>query len=191
MFTGIIKSIGEINKINEKEQGIELVIAFDVNQSISIGSSVCICGVCLTVTDLKDNLFSFDVMPETIRKTTLNFKQIGSKVNIEMVLRVGDELGGHFVYGHIDGIGKVVSIKNEGDNKLVEFEVDNDIMKYIVPQGSVAVDGVSLTVARLGSNTFTVSLIPFTLENTTLGELRVGEKVNIESDMLAKFANKS
>src|SRR3990167_5701137 len=178
MFTGIIKSIGEINKINEKEQGIELVIAFDVNQSISIGSSVCICGVCLTVTDLKDNLFSFDVMPETIRKTTLNFKQIGSKVNIEMVLRVGDELCGHFVYGHIDGIGKVVSIKNE---------VDNDIMKYIVPQGSVAVDGVSLTVARLGSNTFTVSLIPFTLENTTLGELRVGEKVNIESDMLAKF----
>ncbi len=190
MFTGIIKSIGEIKRIDEKEAGFQLVVDINDCSGVSVGSSVCVSGICLTVISLDDNLVRFDVMPETIKKTSLNSKQVGSKVNIENTLRVGDELGGHFVYGHVDGVGKVVSIKEQGDNKLIEFEADENIMKYIAPQGSIAVDGVSLTVASFTENTFTVSLIPFTLENTTLGLLKVGDEVNLESDMLAKINKK-
>lgn len=190
MFTGIVKSMGEIEGVNEKEEGFELVLNMESPDYISIGSSVCIGGICLTVTELKDNKAKFDVMPETLKKTTLGDKTVGSKMNIENTLRVGDELGGHFVYGHVDGVGEVVSVEEQSDNKLIEFKAGKNIMKYIAPQGSVAVDGVSLTVAGFTDNTFTVSLIPFTLRETTLGLLKVGDKVNIESDMIAKFSIK-
>lgn len=188
MFTGIIKSIGEIKKINKKEHGSELAIELNDTANVSVGSSVCVSGVCLTVAKKDGQSVSFDIMPETLKKTTLGAKKEDNKVNIETTLKVGDELGGHFVYGHVDGVANVKTIINQGDNRLIEFSAVENIMKYIVPQGSIAVDGVSLTVANFTDSAFTVSLIPFTLENTTLGSLSLGDEVNIESDMIAKLS---
>lgn len=190
MFTGIIKSFGTVLEIKKKEAGSEIILEI-AESNVSLGSSVSVGGICLTVTQKEDSIVHFDVMPETLKKTTLGDRASGDKVNIETTLRVGDEVGGHFVYGHVDGVGEVVNIVNQGDNRLIEFKASENILKYIAPQGSVAVDGVSLTVASFMGSTFTVSLIPFTLRNTTLGMLKVGDKVNVESDMLAKYSVKN
>ena len=152
-----------------------------------MGSSVCVSGVCVTVTAKEENNLVFEVMPETLRKTIFKNKKVDDKVNLEKSLNVGDELGGHFVYGHVNTVGKVVGIEKEGNDKLVSIEVDGGYRKFLVREGSVAVDGVSLTIARVEENIFIVSLIEYTLSETTLGTLQVGAQVNIEFDMMLKY----
>jgi riboflavin synthase len=188
MFTGIITEVGEIISKKEKTEGIVLVVkAKDIAKQAKNGSSVCISGICLTVIKKEKNNLYFDVMPETLKKTSLGEKKEGDKVNLEGTLRVGDELGGHFVYGHVDGVGTVVSLEKQGDSRLIKFAPTQELMQFIAPQGSIGIDGVSLTVASFDKKTFTVSLIPFTLKNTTLGKLQVGDRVNLEADMLVKY----
>jgi riboflavin synthase len=178
MFTGIVVEVGEVN---EKTKSKIRVKTKNLAKDVMLGSSICVGGVCLTVSGIDEDILSFDVMDETIKKSIF-----GEKVNLEGSLRAGDEIGGHFVYGHVDGVGEVVSkIKN-----YTKIKPPYDLMKFIAPQGSIAIDGVSLTVSSFEESTFTVSLIPFTLENTTLGELKVGSKVNLEVDMLAKYVAK-
>lgn len=191
MFTGIITGMGQIKSIKFKQEGSEIAVECGkIGKAAKKGSSICIGGTCLTVIKKEKNKLFFDVMPETYKKTTLEFKKIGDKVNLEGTLRAGDELGGHFVYGHVDCVGEVVKTEDQGDNRLVTFRPPFDFMKYIAPQGSVAIDGTSLTVASFNKDTFTVSLIPFTLKNTTLGKLNVGDKVNLEADMMIKYIKK-
>ncbi|HBU06741.1 MAG TPA: riboflavin synthase [Candidatus Magasanikbacteria bacterium] len=188
MFTGIIKSIGIIEDIKQENDSLRFFVSCPkIYNEAELGSSVCISGVCLTVAEKINDDLVFELMPETLRKTIFRNKKPGSKINLESSLHVGDELGGHFVYGHVNTVGKVVDIKNEGEDKLVSIEVDDEYKKYLVAEGSVAVDGVSLTIARTNKNIFTVSLIQYTLLETTLGILQIGDEVNIEFDMMLKY----
>lgn len=180
MFTGIIEDVGIIRRREVVNGQLQLIVESKKIRTVKKGSSVSVDGVCLTVAGKKGNSVMFDVMKETVRKTTLAQKKKGDRVNIERALKVGDELSGHFVFGHVDGIGQVT----EG---LLTIKPPRELMKYIVPQGSVAIDGVSLTVARVRKESFTVSLVDYTLKHTTLGTLKKGDMVNIEIDMLAKI----
>lgn len=183
MFSGIVRTVGEI-KVHENGR---LVVACGADFIAEKGSSVCVSGICLTATERTDGQLIFDVMPVTFEKTMLGGKTVGDAVNVEPSLKVGDELGGHFVYGHVDGVGVVTNVQQEKDATLVTIRLPQDIMMFFAPQASVAVDGVSLTIASLEHDTITVSLVPYTLKNTTLGGLKIGDKVNIECDMLAKI----
>jgi riboflavin synthase len=187
MFTGIILGVGEIIKKKIKDSGLSLTIDIgELIKDVKEGSSISVDGACLTIKKIKGSEVVFDIMRETVEKTNLGEKRLNGKVNLEPALKVGDEIGGHFVYGHIDGRGEVAGVEKEGENKLITIKAGKDLMKYIAPRGSVALDGVSLTVARLNGNNFMVSLMPYSLENTTLDELKVGDKVNLECDMLLK-----
>lgn len=191
MFTGIIESVGEILDIEPKGSGYFFSIANKtVHNQTALGNSVSVSGVCLSVVSKQTGRLFFEVMPETLRKTTLGKKQVGDKINLETSLRIGDQLGGHFIFGHVDGVGKVTAVKSEGDNLLLTLRLPQNLRKYIAPRCSVAVDGVSLTVARLTTTGFMVSLIENTIKRTTLGQLRAGDEVNIECDMLAKYAER-
>lgn len=191
MFTGIIKSMGLIQDIKTENGSLRFfILCPDVFENFNVGSSVCVSGVCLTVTAKVNKNLVFELMPETLRKSAFKNKKIGDRVNLENSLNVGDELGGHFVYGHVNTVGKVVKIENEGEDKLVSVEVDSEYEKYLVDEGSIAIDGVSLTIARTDKNIFTVSLIQYTLAETTLGILSAGDSVNIEFDMMLKYLDK-
>lgn len=191
MFTGIIKNIGTIKNIQKRNESLLFFIyAPDIFDKVQLGSSVCVSGVCLTVTNKEKGNLVFEVMPETLRKTIFKNKKVDDKVNLESSLCVGDELGGHFVYGHINTVGKVVEIEKEGNDKLVSIEVGEEYKKYLVGEGSIVIDGVSLTMARVEENIFTVSLIEYTLRETTLGALQTGDEVNIEFDMMIKYLEK-
>ena len=187
MFTGIIKGLGTVTAINDRPNFRELVI--DVEDLIDkpvIGASVAVSGTCLTVTKIDQSRLSFEAMEETLKKTTTGGLVVGSKVNIEAPMKVGDELGGHFVLGHVDGVGEVINRVTEGENTHLTFKVPADLVKYIVDKGSVAVDGISLTVCDPKNDEFSVWLLPLTLKLTTLGDKKVGEKVNLEADYLLK-----
>lgn len=191
MFSGIIETVGEIKKIEDVGGDIFLtVFVGDLVSKVKVGDSVSNSGVCLTVIEINNQNIKFEVMQETIKKTTLSHKIIGDRLNIETSLKVGGEIGGHFVYGHVDGVGVVVEVNSVANDKEVVVDTPKEIMKYIVPQGSVALDGVSLTIADLYDNSFRVSLIEHTLKETTLGNLKVGDKLNVEADMLAKYVHK-
>lgn len=188
MFTGIIRSIGHIDKIDAKDTGFRFFVSeAEISKKVQLGSSVAVCGVCLTVAELQGETMVFDVMPETVRKTTLSEKKPGHYVHLEPSLRVGDEIGGHFVFGHVDCTAGVLGIEKDGDNWLMIFEAPPTVRPYMAPQGTIAVDGVSLTVARLAEDSFTVSLVEYTWDHTTLSDLKKGDKVNLEADMLAKY----
>lgn len=192
MFTGIIQSLGNIKKIEVKDAGFRFFISNDIiTKKIQLGSSVAVSGVCLTVAQIHDGDMVFDVMPETVRKTTLSLKQEGDKVNLEPSLRFGDEVGGHFVFGHVDCTAGVRDIEKDGENWLVTIEAPEAVRLYMAPQGTISVDGVSLTIARLGEDFFTVSLVEYTWQHTTLSLLRKGDRVNVEGDMLAKYVARS
>lgn len=194
MFTGIIQTIGEITDISQKNGGYRFVIKNqDIINNVQLGSSVCTSGVCLTVAKLnrEEDVMIFDVMLETVRKTNLESKKIGDKVNLEPSLRLGDEMGGHIVFGHVDMTTKVTKITPDGDSTLMMFAIPKDIEAYIVPQGTIAIDGVSLTIARTSETEFGVSLVDYTMEHTTISKLKVGDYVNIEGDMLAKYVAKA
>lgn len=191
MFTGIIKAVGIIKNVKKEKKSLRFFISCSkIYNQVYLGSSVCVSGVCLTVAAKKNINLVFELMPETLRKTIFKNKKSGDKVNLETALRVGDELGGHFVYGHVNCVGRVIDIKNEGADRLISIKIDSKYKRYLIAEGSVAVDGVSLTIAKTNRNIFIVSLIQFTLAETTLGLLQIGDEVNIEFDMMLKYLEK-
>ncbi len=190
MFSGIIKNSGTITRTTKKSGGIEYEITHTIKRSWKVGESVLVAGICSTILRKTPRVFTVFHMPETLAKTTSAEWKKGTQVNIEPSLKVGDDISGHIVSGHIDGVARVAGIKKEGDCKRVTFSLSKNLAKYLIPKGSVAVDGVSLTVVDAGKQSFSVALIPYTLLHTTLGVLKKGVGVNIEVDMMAKYIEK-
>lgn len=192
MFTGLVEELGEVQSRQQSSSGAVLVIKGDlVRKDLKSGDSVAVNGICLTVSRLGGaGVFYADVMPETLRRTNLHELRQGSKVNLERALRAGDRLGGHFVSGHIDGTGEILSCSREGNAGIYHFAAPLQVLRYLVEKGSVAVDGISLTVVTVNETSFSVSLIPHTAALTTLGHKRPGDRVNLEADMLAKYLEK-
>lgn len=188
MFTGIVTDVGRIIGIDRLSVGRRLTIetAYDT-ASIDLGASISCNGACLTVVQKGDCSFAADVSGETDDKTTSGEWDVGKRINLERSLRAADELGGHLVLGHVDGVGRVVGLEREGDNHRVEIEVPEALKHYIAPKGSVTVDGVSLTVNELDDATFGVNIIPHTWDNTSLADLVVGAGINIEVDVIARY----
>jgi riboflavin synthase len=186
MFTGLVQQLGTLTSL----EGGRLSVTAALAGEIAVGDSVAVNGACLTATGVTPGSFTADVMDETLRRTTLGALRPGDPVNLELPLRAADRLGGHFVQGHVDGVGSIAAVQDEGFSRLVEIEADPGLMRYVVEKGSIAVDGVSLTVASLAEGTFGVSLIPETLERTTLGRASPGDSVNLEVDVLAKYVER-
>lgn len=190
MFSGIVQSTGTIKSVTEKSGGKEFLIATSLKRTWKIGESVLVSGICSTVIATNGKTITVFYMPETLRKTTANAWRTDDTLNIEPSLAVGDDISGHFVFGHIDGVATIKKIEPQGDSKLIWFAAPAGFGKYLVPKGSVALDGVSLTVVDVDDDRFSVSFIPFTLEHTTFGKKSAGEKINFEADMLAKYVAK-
>lgn len=191
MFTGIVEEIGIVKAITKGAHSIKLSIkAQKVLKNTQLGDSIAVNGVCLTVTFLASDYFIADVMPESMRKTNMGLLKIGDKVNLERALTLSTRLGGHIVSGHIDGTAKVIDMQKEDNATRVTLTAPVKILKYIISEGSVALDGVSLTVAHLGEDNFTVSLIPHTSEVTTLLNKHVGSIINIENDVIGKYVER-
>lgn len=190
MFTGIIEEIGTVKSLTGSTVR-RLVIASDkVINNVAVGDSVAVNGVCLTVTSIGTNELSFDAVPETINRSTLKDVRSGAKVNLEASLRAGKMLGGHIVQGHVDGIGKIESINRMADSVVIRISAPPEIMRYVVEKGSVAIDGISLTIASEDEQGFTISVIPHTLEVTALGLKKHGDSVNLEADIIGKYVEK-
>lgn len=188
MFSGIVEEKGTVARIRAKENLLILSVkARKVLKGVKIGDSISVDGVCLTVTKLAKNVADFDIMKETIDKTTLKRLVVGSEVNLEGALRVNDRLGGHFVSGHIDGVGVIKQRISKPNYEEFQIVVPRKLSRYLAPKGSVSVDGISLTLGEVKGNIFSIYIIPHTLEVTTLGHKRQGDEVNIETDLLAKY----
>jgi riboflavin synthase len=188
MFSGIIDKLGQVEEIDTGDSPRLVIRAEGWLDDVKMGDSISVNGVCLTVIELIDGCcFAADVMPETLRQTDLGGLAPGDPVNLEKALRVGDRLGGHFVSGHVDNAGRVTAMVNEKNAIVMGFSIAPELMEFIAPKGSVAIDGISLTVVGVTDGEFTVSLIPHTLEVTTLGAKSIGSPVNIEVDMLARY----
>ncbi len=191
MFTGIIEEVGDINSIRRGGKAIALEVkAHLVIEGTRVGDSIAIDGVCLTVTSFSDHSFTVDVMPETMNRTTFHGLKTGSRVNLERALRLSDRLGGHLVSGHIDRVGRILERWREDNAEWIRIEAGSDILRYIVEKGSVAIDGISLTVIDVNTRSFTVSVIPLTQKETTILAKRTGEEVNIECDLIGKYIEK-
>lgn len=192
MFTGIVEDTGVIKSVDKKDGESTFTISvgkMDLGEA-ALGDSIAVNGACLTVTTLHGYEFTVDASHETLSRTTLGALEPGSRVNLERALRSGDRLGGHIVNGHVDGVGQVVSKTKSGGSYVFRFSLPEELAKYVVEKGSVAVDGVSLTVNSTEGNEFTVNIIPFTLAETTFGVLEPGIRVNIECDIIAKYVEK-
>lgn len=191
MFTGLVEEIGTIRGIAKGEKGAKLTIkAKKVIQGINLGDSICTNGVCLTVTEFSGDSFAVDVMAETMRRSNLSKINIGDSVNLERALRADGRLGGHIVSGHIDGTGEIVEYEKEDNAVWISIKADSSILRYIVQKGSIAIDGVSLTVAYIDNEVFKVSIIPHTGEETTLLKKVTGAEVNLECDVIGKYVEK-
>ena len=191
MFTGIIENLATVRKLSLKAGGAELLLDIrGFGDGLKLGESIAINGVCLTVKEVKGTVVGFDVSSETLKKTTLGKLRNAEKVNIERALKVGDRLGGHFVTGHVDGIGNIKEKKQYADQCTMIFSVEKRFTDMMIEKGSVAIDGISLTVVDLKASFFSVALIPYTMTLTTLGFKKVGDQVNIEIDMLGKWVKK-
>ena len=189
MFTGIIVATGRVTSLTEKGGDLELAIdaaGLDVAR-IALGDSVSVQGVCLTVTRMEGTRFHADVSRETMAKTTLGNLDSGSRVNLEPSLRAGDALGGHWVSGHVDAVGKLKALVQDARSWRLEFELPASLMRFVAPKGSICVNGVSLTVNKVDGRRFDVNIIPHTLNVTTLGELKIGDGANIEIDVIARY----
>ncbi len=184
MFTGIVEEVGVISKITNNGMTVK---ASRVLSDVKLGDSIAVNGTCLTAVSFTDSEFSVDLSPETMRRTSLSQLAEGSRVNLERALSASDRMGGHIVQGHVDGTGRITSIKPDGDSIIFRVRVPKRLDKYIVEKGFVAVDGISLTVVKRGASSFTLAVIPYTLENTNLALLSVGDRVNLEADILAKY----
>ena len=190
MFTGLIADLGEIVDLERTAEGVRLTVRSPLASELSEGDSVAVNGVCLTATSVGEDGFAAEVMNESLRLTSLAEARPGSPVNLELPLRPTDRLGGHVVQGHVDGTGRISAVTPDGFARRVEIEAPADVLRYVVRKGSITVDGISLTVAALGDQSFTVSLIPETLERTNLGQAEVGAIVNLEVDVLAKYVER-
>jgi len=190
MFTGLVQDLGSVRVVENEPAGSRLEVETALASELSEGDSVAVNGVCLTAVSVADGAFRADVMAETLRRSSLGPLAAGDPVNLELPLRPEDRLGGHFVQGHVDGTGTVEDVTVEGFANVVRIACGPEILRYVVEKGSIAVDGVSLTVADLDDEGFTVSLIPETIERTTLGGAAPGRIVNLEVDVLAKYVEK-
>jgi riboflavin synthase len=188
MFTGIVTDVGRVRRVQETERDrrYEIETAWDVS-GIDLGASISHAGCCLTVVEKGAGWFAVEVSNETLSKTTLGVWAEGDRVNLERAARLGDEMGGHVVSGHVDGVGTVVSVTPEGGSHRVTFEAPDPLHRMIAPKGSITIDGVSLTVNEVEGRRFGVNLIPHTWDYTTLGDLKPGDRVNLEIDMLARY----
>lgn len=187
MFTGIVQTMGVVRSVRRGSTAARLALdAPALARPIPLGASIAVNGVCLTVAVADDSRLEFDVVPETLSRSTLGSLHVGARVNLERSLRAGDGLDGHMVQGHVDGTARVESIQTAGGGHVLRFRADDELIAYLIPKGAIAVDGVSLTIAEVEAGTFSVALIPTTLAATTLGLLQVGDRVNIETDILAR-----
>jgi riboflavin synthase len=184
MFTGITEELGKVVQLYPHKL---VVKALKILVDTRIGDSISINGACLTVVELGSDHFTVEVVPETLRRTNLELLKVGDEVNLERPLTLGGRLGGHLVQGHVDGRGKVVSLRSEGDATVIRFQAPPDVMRYIVVKGFITVDGISLTVMEKNDDSFTISVIPHTRQNTTLGKRKTGDSVNLEVDIIAKY----
>jgi riboflavin synthase len=191
VFTGIVREVGRAAAITGSSGGIRLEIEAPATAATTaIGDSIAVDGCCLTAVETTDGRIAFDAVPETIARTSLGALVTGSRVNVEPSLRAGEPLGGHYVQGHVDGVGVVRSVADEGNGRRIWIDAALEILRYTVEKGSITVQGTSLTVAALDGDGFAVALIPHTLEATTLGELAAGSPVNLEVDVLAKYVER-
>jgi riboflavin synthase len=191
MFSGIVEALGCVAAVVSEPPGCRLVIEeASIAPAVKVADSIAVNGCCLTVIEKQGQTFAFQAGPETLSRTNLGQLEAGHSVNLERALALGDRLGGHFVSGHIDGQAEVVRIDNHGDWQDYFFSVSQELAAQMASKGSVAVDGVSLTLVRCDKNMFSVALIPYTLRVTTLGKCKVGDKVNIETDILAKYVQR-
>jgi riboflavin synthase len=190
MFTGLVESLGTVVRAEEVAAGRRLTVRDPMGPSLAIGESVAVNGACLTVVDVRDDEFTFEIGPETLRKTNLGALKAGDRVNLERSLKIGDRLGGHFVQGHVDAIGTIDARTRNGDWEDVWFRCPAEWTRLMVPKGSIAVDGISLTLVNVEAERFSVMLIPHTQAVTTLGFKMPGDPVNLETDMLAKHVAK-
>ncbi len=190
MFTGLIADVGQVRSYARDERGARVVIDTALAGELREGDSIAVGGVCLTATAVTGEGFTAEAMHETLSRSALGRLSEGSRVNLELALRAQDRLGGHVVQGHVDGVGTVTEVQEDGFARTVSVQPDPALLRYLVEKGSVAIDGVSLTVSRLGERDFAVLLIPETLQRTTLGALALGAIVNLEMDVLAKHVER-
>jgi riboflavin synthase len=190
MFTGLIAELGTVDDVDRTSEGARLRVRGMLARDLSEGDSVAVNGVCLTATTVNGGAFSADVMAETLRRSSLGALGAGDAVNLELPLRASDRLGGHVVQGHVDGLGTVREVRDEGFARVVRIDAPPELLRYVAAKGSIAVDGISLTVAELHDDGFAVSLIPETLERTNLGGAQPGARVNLEVDVLAKYVER-
>jgi riboflavin synthase len=190
MFTGLVQDRGRILALERTEDGVRLRVGTTLASDLGSGDSIAVNGVCLTAVDVGEDAFTAEVMHETLRRSSLGEAGEGGAVNLELALRASDRLGGHIMQGHVDGLGRVTGVREDGFARIVTVEAPADLLRYVVEKGSIAVDGVSLTVARVDDGSFDVSLIPETLERTNLGATDAGRTVNLEVDVVAKYVEK-
>ena len=191
MFTGLIEELGKVQSLTGAGESYRLTVgAKKVLQDLAIGDSVAVNGACLTVVAKTDNAFTVDVMPETARRTVIGALHVGEGVNLERTLYFGDRLEGHLVAGHVEGVGRILHRQEDGNAVVFRIGCEKSLTHYIIEKGSVAVDGISLTVTAVEENSFSVSVIPHTAAVTTMGFKRVGDKVNVETDLIGKYIEK-
>lgn len=190
MFTGLVQSLGRVVAVDRDDAGARITIETPLVGDLGPGDSIAINGVCLTAVSLNNGAFEADAMNETLTRSSLGGLSTGSEVNLELPLRATDRLGGHVVQGHVDGVGTIAEVAQDGFSRRIRIEAPTDLLRYVIEKGSIAVDGVSLTVSALDDRSFTVSLIPETLERTNLGNACAGNRVNLEVDVLAKYVEK-
>jgi len=191
MFTGIIEEIGIIKNIKHNSLGLDIEIeANKILSDLQLGDSVSVNGCCQTVTQINGNIFTIQAVLETVNITNFKNLKTNSNVNLERALTLNTRLGGHIVSGHVDDVGKIISINNMGNSVIFQISVPDNIMKYLIYKGSITINGVSLTICELNENDFKVSIIPHTIENTTFKELNTGDEVNLEPDIISKYVEK-
>jgi riboflavin synthase len=190
VFTGLIEDIGQVKSVERTDDGARLRITSRLADELALGDSIAVNGCCLTATAIADGTFETEAMNQTLQVTALDSIQDGSRLNLELAMKAGDRLGGHIVQGHVDGVGTVASVEDDGFARRVRVELSPDLLRYVVDKGSITLSGVSLTAAELGDSWAEVSLIPETLERTNLGEVASGDKINVECDVVAKYVER-
>lgn len=191
MFTGLVEELGKVKAINRGPKSVRLTLAArKVLSDVKLGDSIAVNGTCLTVVDFGDDWFTADVMPETVERTVIAKFKLGDIVNLERTLAIGDRFGGHIVSGHIDGVGIIRCLQKDDNAVVIRIETGPEVMRYIIKKGSIAIDGISLTIVDYGDDWFTVSLIPHTASMTTLGIKSTGSLVNLETDVIGKYVEK-
>ena len=190
MFTGLVEEVGQVVRLDADRRFRLQVSAGRVLEGARVGESVSVNGACLTVSEVEGTTLVFNAMPETLRRTALGDLAEGSPVNLERAMSPASRFGGHIVQGHVDGVGEVLGVRRDGDAEIWEFKAPENVLRYTVEKGSVCVDGISLTVVSVGEDSFTVSILPQTLANTNLQELGIGDRVNLEADVIGKYVER-